>query len=58
MIDEKLLEIIACPKCKSDLKYDEKKNILICEKCKVYYEIIDDIPVLIIEEARPLNDDK
>ena len=58
MIDEKLLEIIACPKCKLDLKYDEKKNILICENCKVYYEIIDDIPVLIIEEAKPLKDDK
>ncbi|EDP74307.1 Trm112 family protein [Hydrogenivirga sp. 128-5-R1-1] len=58
MIDEKLLEIIACPKCKLDLKYDQNKNILICENCRVYYEIIDDIPVLIIEEAKPLNDDK
>jgi hypothetical protein len=57
MIDQKLLEILACPKCKGNLIYNEEKNILICEKCKVYYEIIDEIPVLLVDEAKPLKND-
>ncbi len=55
MLDEKLLEIIVCPRCKKDLYYDKDKNILICSSCNVYYEVVDDIPVLIDEEAKPLN---
>jgi len=54
MIDEKLLDVLACPRCKYKLIYDEDKNILICKKCNVYYEIIEDIPVLLIDEAKPL----
>ena len=50
-----LLAILACPHCKGELKYDEKDNSLICEKCKVKYEIIEGIPNLIYEEAIPLN---
>lgn len=55
MIDEKLLKIIVCPKCKLDLIYDKEENILICESCAVFYPIEDDIPVLIEEEAKPLE---
>ena len=51
-----LLEILACPNCKGDLEYNEEKNILICRNCKVYYEIINGIPNLIWEEAKPLRE--
>lgn len=54
-IDKELLEILACPQCKQPIEYDEAKNILICRHCSVYYSIVDDIPVMLIEEAKPLN---
>jgi len=54
MIDKELLKILACPKCKGDLKYDEKNDRLICEKCKLAYPIKDGIPVLLIEEAEKI----
>jgi len=54
MIDKELLKILACPKCKGDLKYDEKNDKLICEKCKLAYPIKDGIPVLLIEEAEKI----
>ncbi len=53
MIDEKLLDIICCPKCKGDLEL--KDNYLICYNCKLMYEIVEDIPVLLIDKAKPLE---
>ena len=50
-IDEKLLEIIACPKCKGDLILKEDGSGLICEACKLLYEIKEDIPNMLIDEA-------
>jgi len=55
-ISKELLEILACPKCKGDIILDEKKNRLICKNCKVYYEIKDGIPIMLIEEAKPLEE--
>lgn len=54
-IPEKLLEFICCPKCKGDLKYDASTDTLVCSKCRLRYPIVDDIPVLIVEEAEPLD---
>jgi len=54
MIDKKLLEILACPKCKGDLEYDEKNDRLICKKCKLAYPIKDGIPIMLIEEAEKI----
>ena len=50
-IDQKLLEILACPKCKGDLVLTEKEDGLICRSCKLLYPIRDDIPIMLIEEA-------
>jgi uncharacterized protein YbaR (Trm112 family) len=50
-----LLEILVCPQCKGDLKLTEGEDGLICEPCGLIYEIRDDIPVMLPEEARPLN---
>lgn len=54
MIDQDLLAILACPKCKGPLKYLEQPDGLACEACMLLYEIRDGIPVMLIEEARPL----
>ncbi|HIQ38170.1 MAG TPA: Trm112 family protein, partial [Desulfocapsa sulfexigens] len=44
MINQELLDILACPKCKEAVVLNENKNGLICEKCSLLYEIRDDIP--------------
>ena len=51
MLSDKLLEILACPKCKGDLNYDRDNNKLICENCKLRYRIDDNIPIMLIDEA-------
>ncbi len=55
MLDSKLLDILACPVCKGDLKYDRDRDILICEKCMVYYEVRDGIPVLLPDSGKPIE---
>lgn len=55
MLEEKLLEILACPKCKGDLEYDRQNNKLLCHKCKLAYRVEDDIPVMLIDEAEKIN---
>jgi len=54
-IDKQLLEILACPKCKGELKLTEKEDGLICEACRLLYEIKDDIPIMLIDEAKSLD---
>jgi len=60
MLSKELLDILACPKCKGELEYrpqsEGQKEVLICHKCKLVYEVIDDIPNMLIEEAKPLEE--
>ena len=53
-LNEKLLEILACPQCHGHLRWDEKNSVLICDACKLLYEVKNDIPVMLIEEAKKL----
>ncbi len=55
MIKQELLDIIACPKCKGSVQLNEEKNGLICQACKLIYEIRDGIPIMLIDEAKPLD---
>ena len=50
-----LLEILACPKCKGAVHLSEEEDGLICEACRVKYPIRDEIPVMLIDEAIPLD---
>lgn len=52
-VDEKLLEILVCPKCKGDLEYKEEEDALLCHACRLRYEIDDGIPIMLIDEAKP-----
>jgi uncharacterized protein YbaR (Trm112 family) len=54
-IKKELLEILACPKCKSGVAYDDSGEFLICDKCRLGYPIKDDIPVMLIEKAFELD---
>lgn len=53
-IDDWLLEILACPKCHAPLRADESASELVCtgSDCGLAYPVRDDIPVLLIDEAR------
>lgn len=53
-IDQQLLEILVCPKCKGDIHLTAQQDGLVCEACRLLYEIREDIPIMLIEEARPL----
>jgi uncharacterized protein YbaR (Trm112 family) len=54
MLDKQLLEILVCPKCKGDLEYRKDAGELVCHACRLRYEVRDDIPILLVEEAKPL----
>jgi uncharacterized protein len=56
MINKELLEILACPQCKGPVKLQPDESGLVCEPCGFLYEIIDDIPVMLIDKAKRLDD--
>ena len=53
-LDPQLLTILACPQCRSPLRADEQAEELVCtsESCGLAYPVRDDIPVLLVDEAR------
>ena len=54
-ISQELLEILACPKCKGDIYLNDAQKGLICDNCKLLYEIKDDIPIMLIDEAKSID---
>jgi uncharacterized protein YbaR (Trm112 family) len=55
-IDKELLEILACPKCKGEIRLNEKGDGIVCEKCSLVYPIKDGIPVMLVDEAAPISE--
>jgi uncharacterized protein len=55
MISKELLEILACPKCKGDVRLTENGDGLVCDACKLKYLIKDGIPVMLIDKAEKLS---
>ena len=51
VLDPKLLEILACPSCKADIKITADEQGLKCVSCHRVYPIKEDIPVMLIDEA-------
>ena len=58
MIDKKLLDILACPICKSPLRYDKANQELLCRADRLAFPIRDDIPVMLEDEARQLSSEE
>ena len=54
-VNEKLLEILVCPKCKGELEYTKKPEAFICHKCGLKYPVEDDIPIMLIDKAEKLD---
>jgi len=55
-ISKELLDILVCPKCKGDIYLNKTGDGLICDNCKLLYEIKDDIPIMLIDEAKIIED--
>ena len=54
-IAPELKEILACPKCKGELEFREDRQEIVCKVCQLVYRIEDDIPVMLVDEAKPLR---
>lgn len=57
-MDKKLLEILACPICKGKLIYQKNTQELICQVDKLGYPIRNDIPIMLVDQARKLTSDE
>ena len=55
-ISDELLNILVCPKCKGEIYLTEAGDGLICDNCKLLYEIKDDIPIMLIDEAKKIEE--
>lgn len=56
MLDQQLLEILVCPKCKGDLRHETDPESLVCPACRLRYPVREDIPILLVDEAERLAD--
>jgi uncharacterized protein len=57
-VDPRLLEVLVCPLTKAPLSYDRAAQELISVEAGLAYPIRDGIPIMLVDEARPLDDDE
>jgi uncharacterized protein YbaR (Trm112 family) len=57
-VDRRLLEILVCPMTKTPLVYDEARQELISQAARVAYPIRDGVPIMLQDEARPLDEEE
>ena len=55
MLDKKVLSILVCPVSKTALIYDRQKQELVSKAAGLAYPIRDGIPIMLVDEARPLD---
>ncbi len=55
-VDPKLLELLVCPLTKAPLRYDAEAQELISDQARLAYPIRDGIPIMLVDEARSLDD--
>ena len=54
-LSQELLDILVCPKCKGELEHrTEPEEQLVCHACQLVYAVEDDIPIMLIDEAKAL----
>jgi len=57
-IDPQLLEMLICPQCREKLELSADEQSLLCRRCALQYPIEDGIPLLVSEDAQPLEEQK
>jgi uncharacterized protein YbaR (Trm112 family) len=53
-LDPDLKAILACPRCRGELEFHEEHDEILCRRCRLSYPIVDGIPDMLLEDARPL----
>lgn len=53
-LDKELIDILVCPVCKGELEYREEDSELVCHQCKLRFQVRDGIPIMLVDEAKPL----
>lgn len=53
-LSTELKEVLACPKCHGELEFHEERAEIHCKACRLAFRIEDDIPVMLVDQARPL----
>ena len=56
-LDPRLTATLVCPLCKGAIVWDAEKSVLVCPRCKLAFEVKDNIPNMIVEEAQKLSDE-
>ncbi|MBL8979843.1 MAG: Trm112 family protein [Gemmatimonadetes bacterium] len=49
-----LLDLLVCPRCKGDLEYRPTPEALLCHTCRLAFPVEEGIPIMLIDEAKPL----
>lgn len=57
-LDSRLTATLVCPLCKGAIVWDAEKSVLVCPRCKLAFEVKDNIPNMIVEEAQKLTDEE
>jgi uncharacterized protein YbaR (Trm112 family) len=58
MVDPKLLDLLVCPLTKGPLRYDRERQELVSEQAGLAYPIRDGIPIMLVDEGRPIDEDE
>ena len=53
-IAKELKEILACPRCKGELEFRDEACEVVCQRCRLVFRVEGDIPVMLLDEAKPL----
>jgi uncharacterized protein YbaR (Trm112 family) len=54
-LNDELKQLLVCPKCRGELDFREDLSTIRCLACRLSYPIVDDIPVLLVDQAKPLS---
>jgi hypothetical protein len=54
-VSKELMDILACPKCKGEVELEEDGKGIVCGGCRIRYRVEDGIPIMLIDEAEPLD---
>ncbi len=58
MSDKEFLSLLACPKTGGALRYDKELGMLMSDKGEVMYPVVEGVPILLVEEAKPFKGKK
>ncbi len=55
-VPKELMDVLVCPKCQGKVELNEERGGIVCKKCKLVYPVTEDIPVMLIDSAKPIEE--